>query len=119
MSRPISYLQIAAIAALAGGCGSVATPAADSAATSLAGWYTQDATHATVQPCAASDRLAVTNGTELRDRAARFGLQDGDPVYVRVEGTRTDGGFRLQRVEQFGSPTPVRDCPMTGTSIQQ
>ena len=119
MPRAIRSLQVAAIAVFAGGCGSVATPVTSSAVTSLTGWYTQDATRATLQPCAASETLAIANASELHDRAAKFGLQDGDPVYVKVEGTRTDGGFRLQRVEQFGSPTPIRDCPMTGTSIQQ
>lgn len=119
MSTRMKYLQVAAIAVIAGGCGSVATSAADSASSALAGWYVQDATHTTIQPCGEPDRLSVANALELRKHAAKFGLQDGDPVYVRVEGSRTDRGFRLQRVEQFGSPTPIRDCPMSGTSIQQ
>ena len=121
-TRPASF---AALAALAAGCAPVQTPpvATGTAATAIAGpvagWYAQNGARAILQPCGAAEQLAIMDGAELRRRAAEFGLQDGDPVYVRVDGDRTSAGFRVARVEQFGSPVPVRDCPMTGTSIQQ
>lgn len=84
----------------------------------MAGWYVQRGGDATFQPCGAA-HLRVANGAEFRRRAADFGLQDGDPVYVRAFGSRRDGEFHMSRIEQFGSTVPVRDCPMTGTMIQQ
>lgn len=83
------------------------------------GWYVQEDSQARFQPCGAKQRLLVVEGADLRQRAGDFGLQDGDPIYVRLLGSRADGEFRLFRVAQFGSPVPVRDCPMTGTTIQQ
>ncbi|HVR80867.1 MAG TPA: hypothetical protein VHF02_02075 [Luteimonas sp.] len=129
MSKVFAWISPAAIAgfvALAAACAPVqappvATETAPAAATAapVAGWYVQDATRTLLQPCGAPEGLTVVNGGELRKRAADFGLQDGEPVYVRVQGGRTAGGFRLARVEQFGSPVPIRDCPMSGTMIQQ
>lgn len=118
--RPIWIypMAFAGLAALASACAPMQA-SRGAAAAPLAGWYVQEAARATLQPCGALQRLAVVNGAELRQRADGFGLQDGDPVYVRVLGSSTDSEFRLDRVEQFGSPTPVRDCPMTGTTIQR
>lgn len=113
----------AGVAALAVACSPVhapsvaeSTPAATNAL--VAGWYVQDAARVLLQPCGAPEGLAVVNGGELRKRAADFGLQPGDPVYVRVQGTRKASEFRLDSVEQFGSPVPIQDCPMSGTMIQ-
>jgi hypothetical protein len=94
----------------------MSTPTPGSAV--VAGWYVQDGTRATLQPCAAG-RLVVTNGDELRRRAADFGLHDDLPVYVRVSGVRVGDEFRLAGVEQFGSPVPIRNCPMSGTTTQR
>lgn len=85
--------------------------------TTTSGWYTQQGARASFQPCGAAT-LMLVNGVDLRRRAHEFGLQDGDPVYVRLLGTRAGSQFQLDRVAQFGSPVPVRDCPMTGTSRQ-
>jgi hypothetical protein len=84
----------------------------------LAGWYTQYPDRARFQPCADPEALAVVGDAELRKRAAAFGLEDGLPIYVRMQGVRTAGEFHPTRVDQFGSPTPIRNCPMTGTTIQ-
>lgn len=122
LTRP---LALGALIALSAACAPVAPPqgaapsAVPTAGTTVAGWYQQDARNATLQPCAATERLVVLDGAELRRRATAFGLQDGDPVYVRLHGTRTASEFRVSRIEQLGSPQPVRDCPMTGTRIQQ
>ena len=109
-------LAIAGLAALPAAC----APAGQQShsPTTMAGWYLQRGADATFQPCGAA-QLRVADGAELRRRAADFGLQDGDPVYVQVFGARRDGAFHLSRVEQFGSTVPVRDCPMTGTTIQR
>jgi hypothetical protein len=85
----------------------------------LAGWYTQLPDRARFQPCGDRESLVVIGDAELRKRAAAFGLEDGLPIYVRMRGVRTAGEFHPAGVEQFGSPTPIRDCPMTGTTIQQ
>jgi hypothetical protein len=84
----------------------------------LAGWYTQSSAQAHFQPCGDRESLVVIGDTELRKRAIAFGLQEGLPVYVRLQGVRAAGEFRPSHIEQFGSPTPISDCPMTGTTIQ-
>lgn len=125
MSRVLVRIRqaaIAGLAALGGACAPVQSPPGTAPAASsapVAGWYVQDATRTLLQPCGAAAGLVVVNAGELRKRATDFGLRPGDPVYVRVQGTRTAGEFRLTRVEQFGSPVPIRDCPMSGTMIQQ
>ncbi len=88
-------------------------------ASQVAGWYVQDAAAARLELCNEPDVLAVVSGDELRKRAAEFGLQDGDPIYVRLEGSRTGASFRLVHVEKFGSPVPITNCSMSGTMIQQ
>lgn len=127
MLKPIPMTGFAVLTALSAmlfsGCAptpsTAAPPSTTKAATvALAGWYSQDAARAMLQPCGKAETLVVVNEAGLRERAHTFGLQDGDPVYVRVEGSRDGGSFRLERIDQFGSVTPVRDCAMTGTSIQ-
>lgn len=119
MFRHSAFLALAALPTLFAGCGSTAPPVtAATTATAVSGWYSQHADTASLQPCG-GQVLAVAGGDELRQRAERFGLQDGDPVYVRVRGALTSDAIRIEGVDQFGSPTPVRDCPMTGTRIQR
>ena len=58
-------------------------------------------------------------GTADIDAKIRAGdMSPNDPVYVRLEGAPANGAFNVTRVAQVGSPTPVRDCPMTGTTTQ-
>jgi hypothetical protein len=66
------------------------------------------------QPCGQEKQLTV-DSAELRQRAREFGLEPDMPVYVRLSGTSDGAGFAVTRVDQFGSPDPVRDCSMTGT----
>jgi hypothetical protein len=66
------------------------------------------------QPCGQQTQLAV-DSAELRQRAKDFGLEPNTPVYVRLSGTSDGARFTVARVDQFGSPDPVRDCSMTGT----
>ena len=87
------------------------------AAVLVAGWYSQNAKGAVFQPCGSAP-LSVPASAALRQRAKGFGLQDDLPVYVRLRGTRSAETFEVASIEQFGSPAPVRDCPMTGTTIQ-
>jgi hypothetical protein len=90
------------------------TPRSDLAtSTALAGWYRDGR----LQPCGRDERLAVQGG-DLEARARAGGMDTGDPVYVRVEGHVQGATLHLARVVQVGSPSPVRDCPMRGTSIQ-
>lgn len=112
------------LAILATACAPVASPPSAASGVPLAteqvaGWYIQDGSASRLQPCNASEVLTIVDGGALRRQAADFGLQDGDPVYVRLGGARAGPSFRVSRVEQFGSPQPIRDCRMTGTMIQQ
>lgn len=119
--HPLSFSMLAALVVACAPVQAppVATETPPVASDGVTGWYVQGATHATLQPCGAPEHLVVVDGGELRKRANDFGLQDDLPVYVRVHGSRSGGEFRLARVDQFGSPVPIRDCPMTGTTIQQ
>ena len=119
MSNSLNVLGLAALALVVAGCDPVAAPETPTITSSLlAGWYSQDATQAMLQSCGSELQLRVVDGRALRDQARTFGLQDGDPVYVKVEGVRDAGSFTLQRVVQFGSSTPEHDCLMTGARIQ-
>jgi hypothetical protein len=53
----------------------------------------------------------------LAAKAKTFDLQPDTPVYVRVSGYTKAGVLNVSRVDQFGSPEPVRDCAMTGVVI--
>ncbi len=68
------------------------------------------------QPCGQSQPLSV-DSAELRARAKAFSLQADTPVYVRVFGTTDGSVLTVSGVQQFGSPTPVRNCGMTGVVL--
>ncbi len=84
---------------------------------SYAGWYLESAGQASFQPCGQSQRWRVTAAADLHSRAKAFGLQQDTPVYVRLAGSAQGGELAVSRVEQFGSPTPVRNCAMNGVVI--
>lgn len=79
------------------------------------GWYMEHDGQGMFQPCGQSRQWRVES-PELRAQARDFELDPDTPVYVHVFGTPSAGGEELSvsRVDQFGSPTPVRDCAMTG-----
>lgn len=87
---------------------------------SYAGWYTQHAGQGSFQPCGRSPALLVRESAKLRAEAVKFGLDDDTPVYVRLTGAvlADRNEMSVAKVDQFGSPTPVRDCPMSGLQIQ-
>ena len=87
-------------------------PGVAPAAQPVAGWYS----HGRLQPCG-GPATSVGDTAELDRRIRAAGISADDPVYVRVETAATGGAQRITRVLQVGSPTPVRDCPMTGTTI--
>lgn len=86
----------------------------------LSGWYLQGAGGSRMQPCGQSVQWPIGDMADLKARAKTFGLQDDTPVYVKllarvsVAGGGAAKKVDVVRVEQFGSPTPVRDCAMTG-----
>ena len=98
------------------------TPAAEAAhdgtaATSgtQAGWYSGG----TFRACGSTAALKVDNTADIERQIKAGGMSAGDPVYVKLEGMPMAGNtYMLTRVVQVGSKTPVRDCPMTGTTIQ-
>jgi pyruvate/2-oxoglutarate dehydrogenase complex dihydrolipoamide acyltransferase (E2) component len=92
------------------------TPAS-TAVEALAGWYMEHGDTGTFQPCGQPTSLTV-DSADLRQRAREFGLEPETPVYVRLSGTTEGSTFSVTRVDQFGSPEPVRDCSMTGTVTQ-
>ena len=74
-----------------------------------AGWYMQHAGQGTFQPCGQSQSLQVSASADLPTRASAFGLDEDTPVYVRVTGSVSGNEIVVSRVDQFGSPTPVRN----------
>ncbi len=82
-----------------------------------AGWYMQHGGQLTFQPCGQSQRIHVSAAADLAARARTFGLQQDSPIYVRLMGAMQGDAIDVSRVEQFGSPIPVRDCAMTGVVI--
>lgn len=78
------------------------------------GWYREHGGQGLFQPCGSETVYRVSAQPELRSRARGFGLQPDTPVYVRLEAAMERDTLEVARVVQFGSPTPVRDCPMTG-----
>lgn len=83
---------------------------------SLAGWYWQQGEQELFQRCGQSEPWTIDRSPVLRERARAFGLEPDMPVYVRVRGTLSpaSGALVVAKVEQFGSPDPVRNCPLTG-----
>ena len=95
---------------------SAASPA-DSPA--LSGWYLQGASGSRLQPCGQSVQWPIGKKSDLQARAKRFGLEDDTPVYVKLLAKISGSAGSTKKVDvlevvQFGSPTPVRDCSMTG-----
>ena len=82
----------------------------------LSGWYMQSSAAETFQPCGESEPWRITDAADLRARAKTFGLEDDSPVYVKLVATTSaaDKTVKVERVTQFGSPTPVQDCALTG-----
>ncbi|MEO6155436.1 MAG: hypothetical protein ABIP16_06890 [Thermomonas sp.] len=88
-----------------------------SADQSYSGWYMESAGQRTFQPCGQAQRLRVISAADLPAKAKAFGLQTNTPVYVKLTGSNQGDLFTVSRVEQFGSPTPVRNCAMDGVVI--
>lgn len=84
---------------------------------SYAGWYMESEGQRTFQSCGQAQRLRVTSAADLPARAKVFGLQPNTPVYVKLTGSNQGDLLIVSRVEQFGSPTPVRNCAMNGVVI--
>ena len=101
------------------GCAAAEKPSA-AGGHSYAGWYTQRAGPGSFQLCGRAPALLVRESAEVRAAATKFGLEDDNPVYVRLSGvvSADRNEISVKRVDQFGSPSPVRDCPMTGLQIQ-
>jgi hypothetical protein len=100
------------------GDGHAAADAAKGAAgmstSTQAGWYTAG----TFRACGSAQAMKVDNTAEIDAQIKKGGMNAGDPVYVQVEGMPMGKNYMLTRVVQVGSKTPVRDCPMTGTTTQ-
>jgi hypothetical protein len=103
-------------ATVVGACAATENKSAD-AVQSQPGWYMEHGGQGKLQLCGQSQQLLVTSGADLHDRALAFGLEEDTPVYVRVLGSVKGEEISVSRVEQFGSPTPVRNCGMTGVVI--
>lgn len=80
-----------------------------------AGWYTAGMFRA----CGSTAALKVDKTNDIDAQIRSGGMSAADPVYVQLEGMPMGSSdFMVTRVVQVGSKTPVRDCPMTGTTIQ-
>lgn len=107
------------IAMTVAGCAAADKTASTPAAQPLTGWYLHGASGSRFQPCGKSEQWQVAAKADLETRAKAFGLQDDTPVYVKLLANMSGQGggkptIDVVRVVQFGSPTPVRDCGMTG-----
>jgi hypothetical protein len=89
----------------------------ESGGQSYTGWYMETVGQRTFQPCGQAQRLRVTSAADLPAKAKAFGLQPNTPVYVKLTGSNQADVLTVTRVEQFGSPTPVRNCAMDGAVI--
>ncbi len=92
-------------------------PASRAKPTELAGWYLQHGGEARFQACGNDRAVRLAALADLRQRATGFELGDDTPVYVRIEVVDTGSGLEVLRVLQFGSPTPVRNCGLTGVVV--
>ena len=80
-----------------------------------AGWYSAG----TFRACGSTAAMKVDKASEIDQKIKAGGMSAGDPVYVKLEGMPMGkGDYMVTRVVQVGSSTPVRDCPMTGTTTQ-
>jgi hypothetical protein len=81
----------------------------------LVGWYMGNGTVATFLPCGASEPLRIAEAADLGTRARATGMGEDNPVYVKLLGREASGrGLIVEKVLQFGSAIPVRNCAMTG-----
>ena len=101
------------------GAGTTASPAADApmadAGGAQAGWYSAG----TFRACGSATAMKVDKAADIDRQIKAGGMSAGDPVYVKLEGMPMGkGDYMVTRVVQVGSPTPVRDCPMSGTTTQ-
>jgi hypothetical protein len=80
-----------------------------------AGWYTAGIFRA----CGSTQAMKVDKPAAIDAQIKKGGMSAGDPVYVQLEGMPMGDSYMLTRVAQVGSKTPVRDCPMTGTTTQK
>lgn len=110
-------LGLGAAIALSACAGAEQKPATE--VQSYTGWYMEQAGQGVFQLCGQSQQWRVSESAELRAKASEFGLDQDSPVYVRLVGVQSANGNELtvSRVDQFGSPTPVRNCGMTGVVI--
>lgn len=110
-------LCVGAAIALTGCAAAEKKPAADGQ--SYTGWYMEHAGQGMFQPCGQSQQWRVSGSSDIGAKARQFGLDQDTPIYVRLSGMQTanGNGLEVSRVEQFGSPTPVRNCGMTGVVI--
>lgn len=79
-----------------------------------AGWYSAG----TFRACGSAKAMKVDKPAEIDAQIKKGGMSASDPVYVQVEGMAMGEGYMLTRVVRVGAKTPVRDCPMTGTTTQ-
>ena len=92
-------------------------PASSTKPSQLAGWYLQHGREARFQACGKGTAVRLAATADLRQRAVQFELDDDTPIYVRIEVVATGSELEVLRVLQFGSPTPVRNCGLTGVVV--
>lgn len=86
-------------------------------AQSYSGWYMVHGGVGSFRACGAASAWRIAAAGELPGRARAFGMDEDSPVYVRLHGIANASLLDVSTVDQFGSPTPVRDCPMTGVVL--
>lgn len=95
----------------------VETPAPAPAATtarSYVGWYMDHGDQPMFQACGSSEMSNIGNAGDLQAQVKASDIVPGNPVYVRFSGRSEGGTIQVAQVQQVGSPTPVRDCALSG-----
>lgn len=115
--QPSGWLAGVGVAMALSSCAAAETKSA-AGGQAYAGWYMEQGGKASLLPCGESKAWPIADSSDLRVKAKASGLSTDNPLYVRVKGNQTAGALEISSVEQVGSPTPIRDCPMTGVVTQ-
>ncbi len=116
MTKAVVFTCAAMLAVGLSSCIAGENPSA-SRAHSVAGWYVEHAGQRTIQSCGQSQTWRVTVASDLPARARKFGLGRDTPVYVKLLATARGNEIAVSRVEQLGSPTPIRNCGLSGVVL--
>lgn len=85
----------------------------------LASWYSAYGTERSFLSCGSEESWSIVGAGDLPSHTHARDMQPDDPVYVKLlaqvsAANAWPRAVHVQQVVQFGSSTPVRDCPVKG-----